>query len=167
MEATEKFEVHNRWTDAVQFTAEIAVTSEMLPSVKLGLAVKQARHNNANLSGANLSGAYLSGADLSGADLSGANLRGADLNWADLNGANLSGANLSDGVDIISVSGIGTARRMTTYHVQQDKVWCGCFTGTLAEFEEKVEKTHKDNPKHLENYRNAIALFKGAKEGAK
>ena len=60
METTiEKFEVRNRWTGAVQFTAEIIVTPDMLPSVKLGLAVKWARKNDADLSGA-----YLSGADL-------------------------------------------------------------------------------------------------------
>lgn len=98
------------------------------------------------------------------ADLSGANLRWANLSEANLRWADLSGANLSGGTDIISVSGIGSARRMTTYHIQQDRVWCGCFTGTLAEFEAQVEKTHKDNPKHLSNYRNAIALLKGAKE---
>jgi len=56
---------------------------------------------------------------------------------------------------------------MTTYWVQEDKVWCGCFIGTLAEFESKVEATHANNPKHLANYRAAIALFKAAKEGSK
>jgi hypothetical protein len=141
--------------------------------------LRWANLSGANLSGANLSGANLRWANLSGANLSGANLSGANLRWADLSGANLrwanlseanlrwadlSGANLSGGTDIISVSGIGSARRMTTYHIQQDRVWCGCFTGTLAEFEAQVEKTHKDNPKHLSNYRNAIALLKGAKE---
>lgn len=83
-----------------------------------------------------------------------ANLRGANLSWADL----------SNGVDIISVSGIGSARRMTTYLAQEDKVWCGCFTGTLTEFAAKVEETHASNPKHLANYRAAIALFKAAKD---
>ena len=124
--------------------------------------------SRADLSEADLIRADLSGADLSGANLSGANLSEANLSWADLSGANLSGANLiranlSDGVDIISVSGIGSERRMTTYWVQEDKVWCGCFTGTLAEFRVKVEATHKDNQKHLANYRAAIVLFEAAK----
>ena len=80
MESTiEKFEVRNRWTGAVQFAAEISVTPDMLLSVKLGLAVKWARKNGADLSGADLSGAYLRGADLSGAYLRGADLSGADL----------------------------------------------------------------------------------------
>ena len=55
----EKFEVRNRWTSNVQFTAEITVTPDMLPSVKLGLAVKWARTNDADLRGANLSDADL------------------------------------------------------------------------------------------------------------
>jgi hypothetical protein len=96
----EKYEVRNRWTNAVQFTAEISVTPDMMPSVKLGLAVQWGVKNGANLRFANLrfanlSGANLSGADLSYANLSDANLRGANLSGADLSGADLSGANLS------------------------------------------------------------------------
>ena len=95
----EKYEVRSNFTNAVQFTAEITTTPDMLPSVKLGLAVKWGLANDANLrdadlSGANLSDADLSDADLSGAYLSGANLRGANLRGANLYGANLRGANL-------------------------------------------------------------------------
>ncbi|MGE5566191.1 MAG: pentapeptide repeat-containing protein [Parcubacteria group bacterium] len=98
---TEKFPVHNRWTNAVQFTASIVVTPDMSYGVKLGLAVQWGVENDANLSGANLSGANLSdanlrGANLSDANLSDANLRGAYLSGANLRGAYLSGANLSD-----------------------------------------------------------------------
>lgn len=52
--AKEQFPVRNRWSGEVQFTAEITVTPGMLPSVKLGLAVKWAIKNKANLTGANL-----------------------------------------------------------------------------------------------------------------
>jgi hypothetical protein len=90
----EKFPVRNRWTGEVQFEATITVTPDMLPSVKLGLAVRWGRDNDADLRGADLRGAYLRGAYLSDADLSDANLRGADLRGADLSGADLSGANL-------------------------------------------------------------------------
>ena len=76
----EKFEVMSRRTNKVQFTAEIDVTENMLPRVKLGLAVRWARKNYAVLSDADLSGAVLRGADLRGADLSDADLRGAVLN---------------------------------------------------------------------------------------
>jgi hypothetical protein len=90
-----KFEVRNRFSGAVQFTAEIECGENTSTSVKLGLAVRWAIKSRADLSGANLSGAYLSRANLSGADLSRANLSGANLSRANLSGANLSGANLS------------------------------------------------------------------------
>jgi hypothetical protein len=100
----EQFPVRNRFTGAVQFTAAISVTPDMLPSVKLGLAVRWGCGNDANLRDANLSGADLRGANLrdanlSGADLSDADLRGANLSDADLRDANLSGADLS-GADL-------------------------------------------------------------------
>jgi len=90
-----RFDILNRFTGAVQFTAEIECPADALPSVKLGLAVKVAIKERANLSGANLSGADLSGADLSRANLSGADLSRAYLSGADLSRADLSGANLS------------------------------------------------------------------------
>ena len=66
----------------------------MLPRVKLGLAVKWARENGADLRGADLRGAYLRGADLRGADLRGAYLGDANLGGADLRGAYLGDADL-------------------------------------------------------------------------
>jgi len=87
-----KFEILNRLTGAVQFTAEIECAADALPSVKIRLAVKAAIKEKANLYGANLSGADLYGANLSGADLYGANLYGANLSGADLYGANLKDA---------------------------------------------------------------------------
>lgn len=50
----EKFEVRNRWTAAVQFTAEISCDPDLSPHVKLGLAVKWARESGAVLRGADL-----------------------------------------------------------------------------------------------------------------
>ena len=104
--ATEKYEIRNRWSGEVQFTAEITCSPDALPSVKLGLAVKagtKARANlaranlaGANLAGANLADAYLAGANLAGANLAGANLAGAYLADANLAGANLARANLAD-----------------------------------------------------------------------
>ncbi len=97
------FDIRNRWTGEVQLTAQIACDESALPSVRLGLAVRWARTNGADLRGADLrgavlSGAVLSGADLRGADLSGADLSGAVLSGADLSGADLSGADLRDAV---------------------------------------------------------------------
>ena len=33
------------------------------------------------------------------------------------------------------------------------RVNCGCFSGTVKEFSEAIERTHKDNKEHLEQYR--------------
>jgi hypothetical protein len=87
------FDVLNRWSGKVQFTAEIECATSASVRVKMGLALR-----GAVLSGADLSGADLSGAVLSDADLRGAVLSGADLSGADLSGADLSGADLSDAV---------------------------------------------------------------------
>ena len=100
-----RFDVLNRYTDAVQFTAEIDATEATPRPIKLRLAVLWAIKTGANFSGANLTGADLIGADLigadltyanfTGADLSGANLSCANLSCADLTGANLTGADLT------------------------------------------------------------------------
>ena len=33
------------------------------------------------------------------------------------------------------------------------RIVCGCFTGSVKEFSDQIEKTHKDNKEHLEQYR--------------
>jgi hypothetical protein len=94
-EATEKYEVRSRWTNDVQFTAEITCDPAALPSIKLGLAVKWGVKAGANLTGANLADSNLAGANLTGANLADSNLAGANLTGANLAGANLTGANLA------------------------------------------------------------------------
>jgi len=93
--ATIPFDVLNRYSGEVQFTAQIECSPDALPSVKLGLAVKWAVKSRANLTRANLSGADLTRANLSRANLTRANLSGADLTRANLSGADLTGAYLS------------------------------------------------------------------------
>ena len=90
-----KFDILNRFTGAVQFTAEIDCNKDESISIKIGLAVKWAVKNKADLRFANLRSADLSSADLSSADLSFANLRFADLSSANLRSADLSSADLS------------------------------------------------------------------------
>jgi uncharacterized protein YjbI with pentapeptide repeats len=89
-----KFEVKNRLTGSVQFTADIQCDETESYSVKLGLAIKWGFDNSAYLGGANLGGAYLGGAYLEGANLEGAYLGGANLEGANLEGAYLGGAYL-------------------------------------------------------------------------
>ena len=93
--ALERFEIKNRFTGAVQVTAEIECEADASYSVKLGLAVKWAFKARANLAGADLAGADLARADLAGANLAGADLAGANLARADLAGAYLAGADLA------------------------------------------------------------------------
>ena len=69
----------------------------------------------------------------------------ADLRSADLRSANTDKR-------YIQISCIGSAKRMTTYCFDDDKIWCGCFTGNLEEFEEQVRETHDTNPQYLKEY---------------
>ena len=117
----------------------------------------------ANLRDADLTGAYLTGADLTGAYLTGADLTGANLRDADLTGANLTGANLTGAITdkrYIQVGCIGSAKRLTTYCFDDNIVWCGCFTGSLEEFEKKVRKTHANNEQFLKEYLGLINYIK-------
>ena len=135
-----------------------------------GAALRSANLSSANLSSANLSGADLSGADLSYAALRGADLRYADLSYAALRGADLSGANLPDGCKIYSVTGCGSARRMTTFRVDTDEIWCGCFHGTFAEFKAKVAVSYEVGHKRRNEYDAVIAFFEAMermKKGSK
>ncbi len=79
-----KFDVLNRWSGNVQFTAEIECSASASVRIKMGLALRWAYKSGADLSDAVLRGADLRDADLRGADLRGADLRGADLSDADI-----------------------------------------------------------------------------------
>ena len=52
---------------------------------------------------------------------------------------------------------------MTTYCFEEDKIWCGCFIGTLEEFEMKVNETHRNNDKYLNEYIGFINYIKSLK----
>ncbi len=115
----------------------------------------------ANLSSANLRFADLSFANLSSANLRFANLSSANLRFTDLSSANLSSANLDK--KYIQVSCIGSNKRMTTYCFEDDVIWCGCFKGSLVEFENKVNETHKNNEQYLKEYLGFINYLKSLK----
>ncbi|MFU2088404.1 pentapeptide repeat-containing protein [Bordetella bronchiseptica] len=89
-----KFEIKNRYTGAVLFTADVPDETES--GMVARVALEQAVKSGANLARANLAGANLAGANLAGADLARAYLAGANLADADLAGANLACANLAD-----------------------------------------------------------------------
>ena len=94
-----KFDILDRFSGDLQFTAEISCDKNAPTSIKIGLSVRLAIDQGADLTDADLRGADLRGADLTGANLRGADLRdanlmGAILTDADLRGANLRGADL-------------------------------------------------------------------------
>ena len=125
--------------------------------------VKKAVKSSADLRSANLRYADLSSADLSYANLRYADLSYADLRYADLRSANLRYANLSYAKTdkrYIQIGCIGSSKRVTTYCFEDDEITCGCFKGTLKEFEKQVKETHKDNKQYLNEYLGAIKYIK-------
>ena len=93
-----------------------------------------------------------SDANLGDANLFGANLRGAELNdWGKLQSYS----------DILIAGVIGSRNDYTTiFHTDKGIfVQCGCFKGTLEEFEAKVKETHQGN-NHEKDY---LALIQFAK----
>lgn len=146
-----QFEIKNRWTGKVKFTAEIECADDAPTSLKIGLAVRWAVKNSMILRDADLRDANLRGADLSGADLSDANLRGADLRGAYLSDANLSGADIS-GADLsdaylsgADISGAGNRSDGYEfyYHVRDGAIWikAGCRHFPISEARAHWTKT--------------------------
>jgi len=157
----------------------VDLTGEDLSGINLSSAILTGTNlsstdlRSTNLSSTDLRSTNLSGADLRNADLSGTDLRKTDFRYADLRNTNLRNANLI-GTDFSSanlirvnlsqkflqITGIGSEKRTTTYLFEYNIVFCGCFKGTLAQFEEQVMKTHSENPKYLKEYLGAIAYIK-------
>ena len=62
----------------------------------------------------------------------------------------------------LTVGAIGSRQDVTTFYRHQDGmiyVWCGCFNGTLDDFETKVHKTHAGTT-HERAYMAAIRMAK-------
>ena len=148
------------------------VKDTLTEAVKRGADLRGADLRGAYLGGADLRDAYLGGADLRGADLRDADLRGAYLGGADLGDANLRGAyfggadlgdlgKIQSSSDILIVGVIGSRNGYTTiFHTDKGIfVQCGCFKGTLGEFEAKVKETHQGN-KHERDYLALIEFVK-------
>ena len=113
-----KFEVKNRFTGTVQFTAEIECADDAPYSIRLGQAVKWAVKTRANLTGADLADAYLADANL------------ADANLAD---ANLAGSNVSDRIIDGGLRSDGYRFLLTRTEPGPWRVKAGCRNFTLEE----------------------------------
>lgn len=70
-------------------------------------------------------------------------------------------AKITSTKDYLTVRGLGSASRMTTFYKTEDgvKVTCGCYTGTLDEFVKKVRETHKDT-KYAREYLGMVEVAK-------
>jgi hypothetical protein len=58
--------------------------------------------------------------------------------------------------DYLVIGPAKSSGRFTTSHKDSKigiRVNCGCFSGTVKEFSEAIEETHKDNKEYLEQYR--------------
>lgn len=109
------------------------------------------------------------------ADLRHADLSGADLSHADLSSANLSSADLRDTkwlneelLKTYSFSGFGSGRRMTTVLITKSStyIFCGCFEGSLPDFETRVCETYREAESHGIEYREMINYIKKLEEKA-
>ena len=133
-----KFDVKNRFTGNVQFTADIDCDENASSSAKLGLAVRWGRTNDADLRGA-----YLGGADL----------RGAILDKE--NDIRIDGDN-----PILMLSPIGSTGGTLIAYKTNKGIYLrrGCFFDTIKKFKIAVKATHGDN-QHAILYRAACELI--------
>jgi len=140
-----KYEIKNRFSGHVLFTAELGAEYESKPhSAQIGVAVKFAYKAGANLSDA----------DLSDADLRGANLKGAKLRDADGEKIKTIGPR-----PLIQYGPIGSEQRTVLAWGTDHGVYvkAGCFWNTLDKFKAAVEETHGTN-EHGQEYRAFIGL---------
>jgi len=167
---TEQYTIPRRWFSSLPpITVEISCAVDTPAGVRLGMAVRAAfgqkadlRHaalhhadlRRADLSGADLRGAALSGAALHHADLRGAALSGADLRGADLRGADLRGADLRGEKVTRCFARIDRDDGYTflAFEIEAGgvKIAAGCRWFTLAEFRAHVAKAYPDTPKAVE-----------------
>lgn len=61
-------------------------------------------------------------------------------------------------VRVLKIDRIGSRRGCTYFFktISEIYVRCGCFFGTIAEFEAKVNETHKNNEQYRKEYIEAI-----------
>jgi hypothetical protein len=67
------------------------------------------------------------------------------------------------GENIIFFGGIGRERRLSWYDIKKDEVRCGCFQGTLAQYEDQIAKYAANYPHHAMEYEGAIQFIKACR----
>ena len=178
----EVLELHKKWLKREEGGIKADLSDEDLSNVDLidvnlryadlsGSILMGAYLSNANLSDSDLSYVYLSNANLSDSDLrysdfSNADLRGVDFSGSDLTGVDLTNTNFyltnlyKCKGDFVGIENIGSRNDTTHYFYKSDRVICGCFSGTMEEFEEKVKKSYAKDDKEYREYIVAIRTLK-------
>jgi len=65
-------------------------------------------------------------------------------------------AQIKNTADFLQIGPAKSSGRFTTAFVDKKigvRIVCGCFTGSLLKFSQKIEKTHANNKEALEQYR--------------
>jgi len=85
----------------------------------------------------------------------------------------LSGTQILSSENWVISGEIGSRNDNTSFDIVKDHVYCGCFTGTLEQFGQKVRASYKSGHKHRTEYdefislcKKAVAEMKGAKKAA-
>ena len=166
-----KFDVTNRFSGAVQFTAEIDCAKDEPNFVKLGLAAQWAIKTRANLAGANLARANLARANLADANLARANLARANLARANLARAYLAGANLAGaylaGANLAGANGAELAIAQTRILPEGDLIgWKKCNDNVVVKLliPAGAKRSHAFGRKCRAEFVNVLEVF-GAEYG--
>ena len=78
-------------------------------------------------------------------------------------GNNLRFENIAENVDrVLKIDRIGSRKGCTYFYKTLNEIYvrCGCFFGTIAEFEAKVNNTHANNEQYRNEYLGAIKYAK-------
>ena len=183
----EALKLHSKWLKVERGGKRLSLKGEDLSTADLSTAdlrcadlrcadLSTADLSYADLSTADLSYADLSYADLSTADLSYADLSTADLSYADLYNTNLCKAKLNNTNFIgskffstnlykaegcfVGVENVGSRNDTTHYFYNDNRVICGCFDGSMEEFEDKVKKKYNKDNHYYKQYMITIDALK-------
>ena len=181
-ELKEKLELHRKWLRGEEGGIKLDLRNTDLRHADLRqVDLRCAKLNNSDLRNSNLYEASLKGANLNNVDLRYADLESADLIYSHLEGTNLRYSDLScadlSRLDLsktkfyltklyktkgnfVGVENIGSRNDTTHYFYNDNRIICGCFDGTMKEFEYKVKETYEENSKEYKQYMIAIDTLK-------
>ena len=171
-EIKNKLDLHKKWLNGEEGGAKLDLSYADLSYADLSYAdlsyadLSYTNLSYADLSYTNLSYANLYEVNLSCANLYEVNLRRANLSCADLNNVDLSKAKFYLTTlykikgDFVNVGNIGSRNDTTHYFYNDNRIICGCFDGTMEEFEDKVKETYEENSKEYKQYIIAIDTLK-------